>query len=366
MVTESEPEDVVAFAARLYQHMVDTTPTVGALLEAVLDGIGKEDVYPLARAEVQDGAVVAFVWRCGHVDTVPIPARLASSRSLGALRLLERLGHAVLRSDAHFPPGMVQIEPTDYRRWARGEAVPPDRWQPLPAERCARGPSSISPLLEWFDCQRRAAGAVGWYWCLPMLYLAGTRTPLRPQRLRVSCPPPVATPLRQDLCPGLPAGCAVRFRHWRVGTWRAHAPLVQHLGRTVCFSLPGLAWGDRERQCPRWREDRYFPLDPDEDDLVVCMVAGRLPLALAGFHREGLQRDGLYVTGLCALTGGRGGSLVVDWLQRRVRRGGSLTLCADPSVAGFYERHGFRPRDDGDPGTLRWTAPVKRARHNPE
>ena len=376
-----EPEDVVAFAARVYDEAVHIAPTFRLLLDAALVGVRlglvKEGRYPLTQAEKHGDERVTLVWPEGMVETVPIPDRMDSPRSPEALRFLERLGHAVLRSDVHFPVDTLHLTPLDYKRWADGDHVALDRWQPLPPGRRARSASCITPLLEWFECQRRAAGAVGWYWCLPMLHLvvwsrgAAPRPappPLVLVRRSVDCPPDdvnlhVVVPLKENLCPGLPAGCAVRFRHWRAGTWRAHAPLVQHLGRTVCFSLPGLAWGARERLCPRRREDRYFPVDEDDDDLVVCVVAGRLPLALAGFCPVGRHPNRHYVTALCALTGGRGGSLLVDWLQRWVSQQphGSLSLSADRSVTAFYRRHGFRPRSDGDEDELRWYPPRGRS-----
>ena len=354
-------EDVITLAARLYAAL--RAKPGGTLLEAVAGGLrrGLLAVYPLARVEAEVvSASIRLVWNEGDIETVRLPVGQTSSGSLGVLRFLERLGHTVLRSDAHFPVGTLQLSPPDYWRWARGDEMDTQRWRPLPPNRRAHGPSCVTPVLEWLECPRRAAAAVGWYWCLPMMYLVISGAEPRVVPRLVRCPRAAAwapVPPRADLCPGLPAGCAVRFRHWPAGTWRRYGPLVQHLGRTVCFSLPGLAWGARERLCPRWREDRYFPLDPDEDDLVVCVVAGRLPLALAGFRRDFVRDDHLYVTSLCALTGGRGGSLLVGWLQRRVPPTGRLCLSADPSVAGFYRRHGFRPEDGSEPGSWWWTPP---------
>ena len=380
---EQDPEDIVAFAARVYDRAMDLAPTFDELVHAALTGVRRHLVkggpYPLLEVKVRDGAI-APVWRGGVGETVLIPKRIVRSRTIEGLRFLERLGHAVLRSDAHFPPNTLHLTPADYERWAVGDTVPLEEWKPLPTDRRAQRTSCISPLLEWFECQRRAAGAVGWYWCLPMLYLVtlshGPPRPWSPRlalvRRSVACPPAprdmgdgaaVVVPLLENLCPGLPAGCAVRFRHWCVGEWRAHAPLVQHLGRTVCFSLPGLAWGARERVCPRRREDRYFPVDEEDDDLVVCVVAGRLPLALAGFHSLPVHPNHHYVTALCALTGGRGGSLLVDWLKRWVSRvpKGRLLLDADRSVATFYEQHGFGPSSDRNDGEFRWPPRTRRS-----
>ena len=89
----------------------------------------------------------------------------------------------------------------------------------------------------------------------------------------------------------------------------------------------------------------------------MCVVAGRLPLVLAGFQSNVLRHHHLYVTSLCALTGGRGGSLLLNWLQQRVPPTGRLSVSADPSVTGFYRRHGFRPEDDDDPTMLHWAPP---------
>lgn len=351
---DDEGADVVERARWLYDQLPthDAAPvwrTVAAALRRA---------YPSCDVALADH-VLRVMWADGGGPPTEValrrPAR-ARARSLTTLVNLERVAQAVLRHDAAFTPDDRHLEPADYAEWAEGGTVADDHWQPL--VRRMGAPSPATPVLKWFQCHRGVVGAVGWFWLLPLLELmygepgAGT---VRESRVR--CPPALdgllpSTVAPRIVCPGVPAGCALVVHHWPAGTWGAHAPLVRHLARALCFENHA-PWGDPAR--PRaHRFDRAYPVSPDSDDLALLVLGGALPLAWCGFEARPRYA---YVGSLCSVARSRGGSYLLGWLQRRSDRV-ELETAGDDLVE-FYTRAGFVPGPDG---LWCWRRPGKRPR----
>ena len=232
-----------------------------------------------------------------------------------------------------------------YQQWATG-GDPGGPAEPRPHSRRApaRQSATIATLFPLLECFRGVSGAIGLYWLVPMMFglvFPSSSTVIHVRQAPVACATTATTAALVAVCPGLPAGCELRFRHWPAGTWFRYEPLVRFVHQTHCHVLAG-RFHTADRRFGR-RFDHHFPMEPQMDDLYVLTVGG-VPLATMGVHR-GDTSEPDYISALCAVTNSRGGSLMVRHLQASGR---SLELEATSASIEFWTKHhGFRPMVSG-------------------